>query len=199
MAFNPFNAFRKHQKVVFAALTIVCMLTFVMAGGSFAGGDFFSELTRWIGGGSRLREVATIYGKRISDRELQELRLQRRLANDFMQQAVLLAQQNISLDVQNSLSEYDPAVQNQLQTILQHRSMAPYMPSQYLNNLRTYLIQLQIIDNQLETAKKPVEQVNRVRLMLAALGRDFWLFHTPKDELYPDSNLYFGGSTSEQG
>ena len=31
MAFNPFHAFRKHQKVVFAGLTIICMLTFVLA------------------------------------------------------------------------------------------------------------------------------------------------------------------------
>src|SRR6478736_1869867 len=99
MAFNPFHAFRKHQKVVFAALTIICMLTFVMAGGSFAGGDFFSELTRWVTGRSRTHEVATVYGRRISDRELQDLRRQRRLANAFMERAITQAQDLIFMTV----------------------------------------------------------------------------------------------------
>src|SRR5438270_11667329 len=102
MAFNPFHAFRKHQKVVFAALPIVGMLTFVMAGGSFAGGDFFSELTRWLTGRKGTQEVASTYGRRVTDRELVELRRQRRLANEFMQQALLIAQENIYNEVQNS-------------------------------------------------------------------------------------------------
>src|SRR5947209_4594380 len=112
MAFNPFHAFRKHQKVVFAALTIICMLTFVMAGGSFAGGDFFSELTRWVTGRSRMHEVATIYGKRISDRELQDLRRQRGLANEFIVQAVLQAQETIFMTVQEALPQLDQPTQN---------------------------------------------------------------------------------------
>jgi hypothetical protein len=198
MAFNPFNAFRKHQKVVFAALTIVCMLTFVMAGGSFAGGDFFSELTRWITGRSRTHEAATIYGKRITDFELQELRRQRRLANDFMQQAVFLAQQNIFFQVMNALPQFDQAIQNQLQTILQARSGA-FQSGAYLNNLRIYLLQLQFISNQLETAKKPAEQVKLIQKMQGALARDYWLFHPHRDELYPEDNLYFSGSVTEKG
>src|SRR5439155_27266055 len=96
MAFNPFQAFRKHQKVFFAALTIVCMLTFVMAGAGFAGGDFFSELTRWLTGGrGRSNEVATLYGRRISDREITDLRRQRRLANEFMKYSVWQAHNKI--------------------------------------------------------------------------------------------------------
>jgi hypothetical protein len=201
MAFNPFNAFRKHQKVVFAALTIVCMLTFVMAGGSFAGGDFFSEVTRWVTGRSRVQEVATVYGKRISDRELQELRRQRRLANQFIQQAVFSAQENILNIVQGSLPQFDQAIQNQLNTILMRRRYIAFMPrdylqKEYLNNLGIYLLQLQLMDKQLD---KKLEQVQMVRQLQLALQQDFWLFHAPKDDLYPDENLYFGGSTSEQG
>lgn len=199
MAFNPFHGFRKHQKVVFAALTIICMLTFVMAGGSFAGGDFFTELTRWVTGQSRSHEVATLYGQRINDRELQELRLSRRLANDFMQQAVLHAQENVFVNVQNSLSQFDQADQEQLQRILLQRRYAMFNPKDYLNNLRIYLLQLQILERRLNEAKKPAEQGNLIRLLQASLQQDYWIFHTPKDELYPDDNLYFGGSTSERG
>jgi hypothetical protein len=199
MAFNPFHAFRKHQKVVFAALTIICMLTFVMAGGSFAGGDFFSELTRWVTGRSRVHEVATIYGKRISDRELQELRRQRGLANDFMLQAILQAQETIFMTVQEALPQLDQSLQSQLQQILMQRRFAAFNPSSYLNNLRIYLLQLQFIEKQLSDAKKPAEQIKMIRQMMAALQLDYWLFHTPKDDLYPDANLYFGGSTSTEG
>ena len=55
MAFSPFSAFRKHQKVLFASLTVVCMLTFVLTSGVAGfGGDFFSELPRWLGYGQEL-------------------------------------------------------------------------------------------------------------------------------------------------
>src|SRR5205807_1951120 len=65
MAFNPFHGFRKHQKVVFAALTIVCMLTFVLASGVGMAGDFFSELSRWLGGQRRSgTDVARLYASR---------------------------------------------------------------------------------------------------------------------------------------
>ncbi|HLJ92791.1 MAG TPA: hypothetical protein VKU02_06300 [Gemmataceae bacterium] len=205
MAFNPFHGFRKHQKVVFAALTIVCMLTFIMAGGSFAGGDFFSELTRWVTGQSRTHEVATVYGKRISDREILELRRQRRLANQFIQQAVLQAQDNVlrTVEAENTLSQFPPQTREQLKEILQRRRFAPFMPREYLGSLQIYLFQLQMMAQQLETAKPPEQPKPELARLLeqlqVALQRDYWLFHTPKDPLYPEENLYFGGSTSEKG
>jgi hypothetical protein len=200
MAFNPFHAFRKHQKVFFAALTIICMLTFVMAGGSFAGGDFFSELTRMITGGrGRIPEVAMVYGRKISDRDIQELRQQRRLANDFMLLAASSARDNIIKNFQKYLPQLDQADQNQLQEILFRAQIAGFNPNDYLNRLPVFLMQLQFIDQRMVDAKKPVEQVNALRQHEAVLQRDYWLYHTPKDDLYPDENLYFGGSTSEKG
>jgi hypothetical protein len=204
MAFNPFHAFRKHQKVFFAALTIICMLTFVMAGGSFAGGDFFSELTRWVTGRSRTQEVAIVNGRPVSNREVLELRRQRDLANRFMQQAVFYAQANIVNAVQNALSQFDRPIQEQIQQILMRRMYANYLPReyagpQYLNNLSIYLMQLQFIAKQLEDAKKPDEQVQLIRDLQAVLQKDYWMFLSPKDELYPEENLYFGGSTTTQG
>src|SRR5207245_3931190 len=69
---------------------------------------------------------------------------------------------------------------------------------EYLNNLGIYLLQLRLMDQQLDKANKP-EQVQMVRQLQLALQQDAWLFHASKDDLYPDDNLYFGGSTSEQG
>ena len=204
MAFNPFHTFRKHQKVVFAGLTILCMLTFVMAGGSFAGGDLFSEMTRWVTGRSRTQDVAVVNGKTVTDRQILELRRQRRLANQFMQQAVLYAEANIVNAVQNGLSQFDRPIQDQIQQILTRRLYAVYLPreyasAQYLSNLNIYSMQLQFIVKQLEDAKKPLEQIQLIRDLQAVLHKDYWMFLSPKDELYPDENLYFGGSTTEQG
>ena len=96
MAFNPFHGFRKHQKVVFAALTIVCMLTFVLASGVGMAGDFFSELSRWLGGQRRSgTDVARLYGSRVSGPDIQTLRNQRRAANAYMASAVQSAHDNL--------------------------------------------------------------------------------------------------------
>ena len=50
MAFNPFHRFRKHQKVFFAALTIVCMFVFVL---QFGTGDAIQRMLAWFGSGQR--------------------------------------------------------------------------------------------------------------------------------------------------
>ena len=42
MAFNPFRRIRKHQKALMAAMVLVSMITFVLMGSNFGGGDFFS-------------------------------------------------------------------------------------------------------------------------------------------------------------
>ena len=83
MAFNPFRAFRKHQKVFFAGLTILCMVTFVMCG-SMGQGDFFGTIANVFTGRSRASAIATLYGKDISAKEIQELRSQRRLASQYL-------------------------------------------------------------------------------------------------------------------
>src|SRR2546421_266180 len=83
MAFNPFRAFRKHQKVFFAGLTILCMVTFVMCG-SMGKGDFFDTIAQMFTGRHRSEVVATLYGKDISGKEIRELRSQRQLASQYM-------------------------------------------------------------------------------------------------------------------
>lgn len=89
MAFNPFHAFRKHQKVFFAGLTIMCMVTFVLAGSMTANWDFFHEILRWFGGGkSRGMELAKLYGKTYNEQEIRQVQQQRQVAAQFMIGAV---------------------------------------------------------------------------------------------------------------
>jgi hypothetical protein len=94
MAFNPFHRFRKHQKVIFAGLTILCMLTFVLAGAfGSRGGDFFGWLQGMVGSRSATAE-ATVYGKEYSGPDIGRLKVQRLIANQFMKAALETAHNN---------------------------------------------------------------------------------------------------------
>ena len=63
MAFNPFHGFRRHQKKMFAALTIFCMFIFVLQSG-MSGGDWFTMFGDWIAGRtSGPKPQASLYGK----------------------------------------------------------------------------------------------------------------------------------------
>jgi hypothetical protein len=84
MAFNPFHRFRKHQKVFFAILTIICMITFVF---QFGAGDPFTRIMGWfgyVGSKGKGEVVTTLYGDKVHEGGIDYLRLQRRLAQDFM-------------------------------------------------------------------------------------------------------------------
>src|SRR5438094_144986 len=71
MAFNPFHRFRKHQKAMFAGLTILCMFIFVLSGSMSAGWDYFVDVLHFFGAtGSRMPEVGTLYGKDVEGRTL---------------------------------------------------------------------------------------------------------------------------------
>jgi hypothetical protein len=89
MAFNPFHKFRKHQKVIFACLTIMCMLTFVACTG--VGGDFAGWLQGLLVGRGPSNEVASVNGSEITQRELITLARQREIANIYMREATKIA------------------------------------------------------------------------------------------------------------
>jgi hypothetical protein len=82
MAYNPFTWFRKHKKVLFSGLILVCMLTFVA---SFGQGDVVQKALAIIGarrGGGEV--VATLHGQKITIGDLQLLQRRRETANQFM-------------------------------------------------------------------------------------------------------------------
>jgi hypothetical protein len=82
MAFNPFTWFRKHQKVFFAGLTVLCMLVFIGQAG--VGADIFQTALRWFGAGKHGQPVVTLYGKKVFQTDLDRVQKRRRLANDFL-------------------------------------------------------------------------------------------------------------------
>ena len=50
MAFNPFHAFRKYRKSMFAILAIICMFTFVLSSGLGGKNDILNRVQDWFNG-----------------------------------------------------------------------------------------------------------------------------------------------------
>lgn len=85
MAYNPFDFFRRNQKVLFAGLTILVMFMFVL---SFGQGDFFSRFPQWVAKFQTTGDkMAVIDGGTIKESQLSDVTKERGLANGYMQQA----------------------------------------------------------------------------------------------------------------
>jgi hypothetical protein len=84
MAFNPFTSFRKYQKFWMATVLLLCMVTFVLCTG--VGGDLSERLLRLFG-----RREGTAYfkveGRTYYNQEVNALKEQRNLANEFIKNA----------------------------------------------------------------------------------------------------------------
>ncbi len=93
MAFNPLHSFQKNKRFWMAAILMICMVSFVFCTGMR--GDMserIPHLFRWSTGPA----VATIDGRNISKRDLDELRTQRKLANTYMKHCNDLAFKNVT-------------------------------------------------------------------------------------------------------
>src|SRR5437879_5209616 len=105
MAFNPFHTFRKHQKTMFAGLTIVCMLTFVLTGFGFGGADYFSYISAKLGY-RRVKDkdkAAQLYGQVVSADDLNEVQRQRTVANFYMRFAIAVAHMEVIRSINDNL------------------------------------------------------------------------------------------------
>lgn len=201
MAFNPFHTFRKHQKVLFAGLTILCMFTFVAMSGVSAGGDVFSELVRLFGGQSRGKtEVANLYGKSIDQQEIVFLRQQRRLANEFMAFATQEAQRKLIDDVLKTVPEFDKNLQQQLQKVGSSRQLAAYPEfgrlAEYYRQLNMMIRRLQILQTSLGSEKKDAS-ATKIAALVNVFERE--ILQSQNEGLEGRSGLYFGGSLTLDG
>jgi hypothetical protein len=96
MAFHPFQFFRKRQKSFLAVLTIFVMFIFIL---SYGKGDAFEWAMSIMGAGRDRKdktEVTTLYGKTVTVGELDELKINRKAVNVFIQRAMASAEPNLS-------------------------------------------------------------------------------------------------------
>lgn len=184
MAFNPFNWFRKHQKVIFAVMTIVIMFLFV---GSFGPGDLVATATRLVGGGRASGPVvATLYGKKVREGDLTRLASNRKLASNFLFAtawdhhakvcADLLKNQLQSTAPDNPLSGLREIVQSaQQRTGFGLVMMATRMSRERLRiQIEEELNQLEAIASR-DKVRDDAERFDMVRNVATILGFQFWI------------------------
>src|SRR4051794_19830450 len=97
MAFNPFQSFRKHQKYWMAGAVLVCMVTFVLCSGGVRGVGLEDVLMRWFG--NRGEEIVRINGRSYYYSELDELKKQRNIANDYMHKLIGASIEHLTADI----------------------------------------------------------------------------------------------------
>jgi hypothetical protein len=106
MAFHPFTWFRKHQKVIFAILTIVCMFVFIL---QFGPGDPFTKAMSWFGmRGSKGQLVAKIHGDKVYESDLSDLQRRRQLANQFLGAAASTGASMAQAELVQAENKLDP-------------------------------------------------------------------------------------------
>jgi hypothetical protein len=84
MALHPLRTFQKNRKFWMAAILLVCMITFVLCTG-LQGGDFADWLMRFFR--SSGPEAVQIANRKVTVRELEDLKRRRETANDYMTRA----------------------------------------------------------------------------------------------------------------
>lgn len=89
MAFHPLRTFQKNRKFWMASILLVCMVTFVLCTG-LQGGDFGDWLMRLIGG-NKGELLVSIDGKAYYRSDLDDVKVRRDIANEFMRKATDLA------------------------------------------------------------------------------------------------------------
>ena len=173
MAYNPFNIFRRNQKVIFAIVTVFIMFTFVLSSGLGGGADFFDWLPGWISSKSRKGDVlATIDGTKIYDRDLSDARRNRVMANRFMNMAAGQSIGNLRSYVREQAGRVSPEHRQGIQQAAGLLNMLedPQMARMALQFGGSMLGQAEAI-TQNPTAKEEDKQVARAILMAFNLAQ----------------------------
>ncbi|MFO0846731.1 MAG: hypothetical protein U0797_30940, partial [Gemmataceae bacterium] len=182
MAFNPFNWFRKNQRVIFAVLTIIIMFLFI---GSFGRGDLVDQATRYFGGGRASGPVVTtLYGKKVREGDLLKMATNRRLASNFLFATAWDAHARVCADLlKGQLQSTAPdnplsGLREIVQSAQQRTGIGLFTSRVPANFLR---IQIEQELNRLEEiasrdkVKDDPERLELVRRVATILGFQFWL------------------------
>jgi hypothetical protein len=132
MAFNPFDVFRRNQKTLFAVLTVVVMFMFVL---SFGQGDFFSQVPRWLAARQRSGAVlAEVGGERVYASQLEQVRADRILANQYLFVAATRGADGLAKYVQDGLARASAENKPVFENALRARQQLPLLYSPEAQN-----------------------------------------------------------------
>jgi hypothetical protein len=171
------------------------MVTFVMCG-SMGQGDFFDTIVRMFGGRRKAEVVATLYGKDVTFKEINELRIQRRLANQYMDAmsgtAGLRAIQ-AALQASNTWQERQrQTVEDSLRTVQGvdvRLFQIPQFREFYMDRVKMAFNALERLRAEFRQAKKD-DDAKLIDGLSTALGHEIGRMRRER------SQLYFGGTIS---
>ncbi len=208
MAFNPFHAFRKHQKVWFAGLTIVCMIVFIL---QFGSGDIFQRL---MGHGPRGKgdKLTTLYGRDVYQSDLTRLgQIRSRVNQIYIAGPVVEAVKTVMDDLVKEQDAADKARADNkdksaadqddslvLRFILQQWKEwnDPQNPRQPTREEKSRMIEddLQGVAHERDTTKSD-EVRRKLDAAAAALRFEYWAMNPKPGE---SQRFFFGGSTKTE-
>ncbi len=194
MAYNPFRAFRKHQKGLLAALTVLSMFIFILTGSMSSGWDFFQGIMPLLGFRGGANQVAVLNGKPVSGPELILLQNQRTVANQFMMIALQVGNETATRVTAEEIarSGMDKQTQDQIRMILGYRGLLnePQLRALFPQFIQNGFQSLEGIRQARLAAQKP-EEAALVQKVEEILQRDLLLAQ--------HQGLWFGGTLDGPG
>jgi hypothetical protein len=164
MAFNPFTSIRKHQKLIFASMAIVCMGLFVLSSGG--GGDLLQQFTDWaMRRTAKVEPVASLDGKKIDDQALAEVRYRRQLADNYINLMTNVSHGRIIRQLFDERERVDPLLQQPISQFMNLQFFGQQLGSE------RFLAQLVAIQNQLPEIRRAIDggtstdKANQLRLV----------------------------------
>lgn len=213
MAFNPFAWFRKHQKVLFAGLTILVMFVFI---GQFGRGDIFERALQWFGAGRAGGPVvAKLYGKGVHLGELEHRARTRKLASDYLFTTAWRTHPRVLRDLldnelksttgENPLAGVRDIVSNvqKNSSFIAFAAMRGFPTDHILQTIQSDLSMLEKVATR-EKVKDDPERLALLRNVATTLGFQAWLSVRPQVTLLyttrgiASPDFYFGGAARHE-
>lgn len=131
MAFNPFDVFRRNQRIIFAVMTVVIMFMFVLSSGLGGKSDFFDMIPSLVARKVQTGEVlAVVGGSKVHESEISKLATNRVLANEYMANAALVSTNKLANTLTAQVDKASPDNRPLFQEIEQTRPF--YLPRQIM-------------------------------------------------------------------
>ena len=122
MAFNPFDVFRRNQRILFAILTVIIMIMFVLSSGLGGKADFFDWLPAVLARKAQYGDVmAVVDGRKVTTSDLGKLQVNRVLANEYMANAALIATGKLAEYVRGQADKVSPDHRPTIQELVSTR------------------------------------------------------------------------------
>lgn len=203
MAFNPFNWFRKHQKMLIAIVTIFVMFIFIA---QFGQGDLFQKIGNWFGArgrGARGDVVASVHGTKYREQELQLIGAKRKLASDFifyqawdshpkvLSELAKELKPDFKADKPNLTMDLFQICERAQKRFLERRTPPQFMLDQIVADLRT-------LHNLSEgRMREKTESLVVIQKLATVLGYHAWILQHGLRAAGVPNDLIFGGNSNK--